>query len=112
MTEFKLKKTFLNTTVENHSDAHEVENKMAQTVSFPERMLRAPPLFSGPDFIQRWSLLRVALLPQTEVESVLETEERCWDLRCPGRVRLQIHLHGQSWLLHCFFFLCKHIVIT
>lgn len=47
-----------------------------------------------------------------EVESVLETEERCWDLRRPGRVRLQIHLHGQSWLLGCFFFLCKHIVIT
>lgn len=65
MTEFKLKKTFLNTTVENHSDAHEVENKMAQTVSFPERMLRAPPLFSGPDFIRRWSLLGVTLLPQT-----------------------------------------------
>lgn len=33
MTEFKLKKTFLNTTVENHSDIHEVENEIAQTVS-------------------------------------------------------------------------------
>lgn len=36
MTEFKLKKTFLNTTVENHSDIHEVENEIVQTVSFPK----------------------------------------------------------------------------
>ncbi|XP_040606813.1 protein HEG homolog 1 isoform X2 [Mesocricetus auratus] len=33
VTEFKLKKTFLNTTVENHSDIHEVENEIAQTLN-------------------------------------------------------------------------------
>ncbi|KAL6064660.1 hypothetical protein STEG23_025587, partial [Scotinomys teguina] len=33
VTELKLKKTFLNTTVENHSDTHEVENEIAQTHS-------------------------------------------------------------------------------
>jgi hypothetical protein len=34
MTEFKLKKIFLNTTVEKHSDLHEVENEITKTVSF------------------------------------------------------------------------------
>ncbi|XP_007638972.1 protein HEG homolog 1 isoform X1 [Cricetulus griseus] len=33
VTEFKLKKTFLNTTVENHSDIHEVENEIVQTLN-------------------------------------------------------------------------------
>ncbi|XP_051047340.1 protein HEG homolog 1 isoform X2 [Phodopus roborovskii] len=33
VTEFKLKKAFLNTTVENHSDIHEVENELAQTLN-------------------------------------------------------------------------------
>ena len=35
MTEFKLKKTFLNTTVEKHSDLREVENEITKMVSFP-----------------------------------------------------------------------------
>ena len=35
VTEFKLKKTFLNTTVEKHSDLHEVENEITKMVSFP-----------------------------------------------------------------------------
>lgn len=34
VTEFKLKKTFLNTTMEKHSDLHEVENEITKTVSF------------------------------------------------------------------------------
>ncbi|XP_028608070.1 protein HEG homolog 1 [Grammomys surdaster] len=33
VTEFKLKKTFLNTTVENHSDTDELENEIAQTLN-------------------------------------------------------------------------------
>ncbi|XP_036059541.1 protein HEG homolog 1 [Onychomys torridus] len=33
VTEFKLKKTFLNTTVGNHSDTREVENEIAQTLN-------------------------------------------------------------------------------
>ncbi|XP_034370862.1 protein HEG homolog 1 [Arvicanthis niloticus] len=33
VTEFKLKKTFLNTTAENHSDTHELENEIAQTLN-------------------------------------------------------------------------------
>lgn len=32
VTEFKLKKTFLNTTVEKHSDLHEVQNEIMRTV--------------------------------------------------------------------------------
>lgn len=34
VTEVKLKKTFLNTTMEKHSDLHEVENEITETVSF------------------------------------------------------------------------------
>lgn len=34
VTEFKLKKTFPNSTVEKHSDLREVENEVTQTVSF------------------------------------------------------------------------------
>lgn len=34
VTEFKLKKTFLNTTMEKHSDLREVENEITGTVSF------------------------------------------------------------------------------
>lgn len=34
VTEFKLKKTFLNTTMEKHADLHEVENEITKTVSF------------------------------------------------------------------------------
>ncbi|KAM6223946.1 protein HEG homolog 1 [Rhynchocyon petersi] len=33
VTEFKLKKTFLNTTVEEHSDLHEVENEITKTLN-------------------------------------------------------------------------------
>ncbi|GAB1300223.1 Protein HEG homolog 1 [Apodemus speciosus] len=33
VTELKLKKTFLNTTAENHSDTHELENEIAQTLN-------------------------------------------------------------------------------
>ncbi|XP_031219584.1 protein HEG homolog 1 isoform X2 [Mastomys coucha] len=33
VTEFKLRKTFLNTTAENHSNTHELENEMAQTLN-------------------------------------------------------------------------------
>lgn len=33
VTEFKLKKTFLNTTVEKHSDLHEVQNEIARTLN-------------------------------------------------------------------------------
>lgn len=36
VTEFKLKKTFLNTTTEKHSDLREVENEITKTVSFPK----------------------------------------------------------------------------
>ena len=35
MTEFKLKKTFFNTTVEKRSDLREVENEIAKMVSVP-----------------------------------------------------------------------------
>jgi hypothetical protein len=43
VTEFKLKKTFLNTTAENHSNTQELENEIAQTVSFPYNALHAKP---------------------------------------------------------------------
>lgn len=39
VTEFKLKKTFLNTTVDNHSSTHEVENEIAHTVSLLKGLL-------------------------------------------------------------------------
>lgn len=34
MTEFKLKKTFLNTTMEQHADLRDVENEITKTVGF------------------------------------------------------------------------------
>ncbi|XP_073087604.1 protein HEG homolog 1 isoform X1 [Manis javanica] len=39
VTEFKLKKTFLNTTVEKHSDLHEVENEITKTLNMCFSML-------------------------------------------------------------------------
>lgn len=39
VTEFKLKKTFPNSTVEKHSDLHEVENEVTKTVSFLKGIL-------------------------------------------------------------------------
>ncbi|KAH0504382.1 Protein HEG-like protein 1 [Microtus ochrogaster] len=63
VTEFKLKKTFLNTTVENHSDTHEVENKIAQTLN-----LCFSPL---PGYIR--STVRVSREPSTVVISLQST---------------------------------------
>nr|XP_048310336.1 protein HEG homolog 1 [Myodes glareolus] len=63
VTEFKLKKTFLNTTVENHSDAHEVENKMAQTLNLCFSTL--------PGYIR--STVRVSREPSTVVISLQST---------------------------------------
>lgn len=51
MTEFKLKKTSLNTTTEKHSDPREIENEVTKTVSFLKGVfLRAS--FSGTGFVQ------------------------------------------------------------
>ncbi|XP_013207059.1 protein HEG homolog 1 isoform X1 [Microtus ochrogaster] len=63
VTEFKLKKTFLNTTVENHSDAHEVENKIAQTLNLCFSTL--------PGYIR--STVRVSREPSTVVISLQST---------------------------------------
>ncbi|XP_038201411.1 protein HEG homolog 1 isoform X2 [Arvicola amphibius] len=63
VTEFKLKKTFLNTTVENHSDTHEVENKIAQTLDLCFSTL--------PGYIR--STVRVSREPSTVVISLQST---------------------------------------
>ncbi|XP_057619622.1 protein HEG homolog 1 isoform X2 [Chionomys nivalis] len=63
VTEFKLKKTFLNTTVENHSDAHEVENKIAETLNLCFSTL--------PGYIR--STVRVSREPSTVVISLQST---------------------------------------
>ncbi|XP_050015777.1 protein HEG homolog 1 [Alexandromys fortis] len=63
VTEFKLKKTFLNTTVENHSDTHEVENKIAQTLNLCFSTL--------PGYIR--STVRVSREPSTVVISLQST---------------------------------------
>lgn len=47
VTEFKLKKTFLNTTVDNHSSTHEVENEIAHTVSLLKGLLMPVLRFLG-----------------------------------------------------------------
>ena len=45
VTEFKLKKMFLNTTVEKHSDLREVENEITKTVGFPKGIFLLVPCF-------------------------------------------------------------------
>lgn len=54
VTEFKLKKMFLNTTVEKHADLREVESEITKTVSFLKGIFLLRRLFSGTDFIQNW----------------------------------------------------------
>ncbi|CAO2631639.1 Protein HEG homolog 1, partial [Lemmus lemmus] len=63
VTEFKLKKTFLNSTVENHSSTHEVENKIAQTLNLCFLTL--------PGYIR--STVRVSREPSTVVISLQST---------------------------------------
>nr|XP_006974604.1 protein HEG homolog 1 isoform X1 [Peromyscus maniculatus bairdii] len=63
VTEFKLKKTFLNTTVDNHSSTHEVENEIAHTLNL---------CFSSlPGYIR--STVAVSREPSTEVISLQTT---------------------------------------
>lgn len=63
VTEFKLKKTFLNTTVDNHSSTHEVENEITHTLNL---------CFSSlPGYIR--STVAVSREPSTEVISLQST---------------------------------------
>lgn len=91
VTEFKLKKMFLNTTMEKHSDLHEVENEITKTVSFLKGIF----------------LLVLCFLEQIlfRIRILLGTSYNSWDVqfllymegKLYGQIRGPLEVEGKCW---------------